>query len=634
MASAPALHPLEPLTAAELERAAELYRTARGVDDCLFSSVGLDEPTRTEMAGYDRSGTAVPRRARVVAIAGPDAVAEAIYDLGTGTELSYAVIDGVKPPLLFDEILSASGALATDERWIAALAKRGVTDLESLQYDPWPPGTFGQPFEEGRRLTKVIPYLRHFPTDNGYAHPIENVAGFVDCATLEVVHVEDGPVVPIPEACRNYDPESVGPLRTDLKPIEITQPDGVSFVVEGNQIRWQNWELRVSMQPVEGLVLHQVGYRDGERLRPVLHRASIAEMVVPYGSTHPAQSWKNAFDMGEWGVGRFANSLELGCDCLGVIHYFSDTVIDEHGRTASERPNVICLHEEDYSILWKHQDLHTFATEVRRSRRLVVSSIHTVGNYEYGFYWHFYLDGSIELLVKLTGIVQPQAVAPGDDPGNANPIGDGLFAPHHQHLFCARLDVTVDGPNNTVLEVNAVPMDAGPDNPLHNGIVAEVTPLRTESEAQREVNPARSRTWRIANPHTTNGHGRPTAYKLLPGSSPTLLARPESWVARRAGFATHNLWVTPDTPGERRPAGDYPGQSLGGDGLPAWTAADRAVEDAELVVWHTFGVTHLVRPEDFPVMPVEYTGFWLIPYGFFDQNPALDVPPSTASHCH
>ena len=45
-------------------------------------------------------------------------------------------------------------------------------------------------------------------------------------------------------------------------------------------------------------------------------------------------------------------------------------------------------------MLWKHSDPRSGRTEVRRSRRLVVSSIATVGNYEYGFFWYFYLDGS------------------------------------------------------------------------------------------------------------------------------------------------------------------------------------------------------------------------------------------------
>ena len=146
------------------------------------------------------------------------------------------------------------------------------------------------------------------------------------------------------------------------------------------------------------------------------------------------------------------------------------------------------------------------------------------------------------------------------------------------------------------------------------------------------MDPASGRHWRFVNPGRTNGLGRPVAYKLVPGATPTLLAQADSSIGRRAGFARHNLWVTPYAPDERRAAGDYPNQHAGGDGLPGWTAADRSLVDTDIVAWHTFGVTHLPRPEDWPVMPVEYCGFHLVPVGFFDRNPALDVPPP-AEHC-
>jgi primary-amine oxidase len=110
------------------------------------------------------------------------------------------------------------------------------------------------------------------------------------------------------------------------------------------------------------------------------------------------------------------------------------------------------------------------------------------------------------------------------------------------------------------------------------------------------------------------------------------MAHPDSPIGRRAGFAQHNLWVTPYAPDERRAAGEFPNQHSGGDGLPRWTAQDRPIAGTDVVVWYTFGVTHFVRPEDWPVMPVEYSGFTLMPFGFFDRNPALDVPPSDA-HC-
>jgi primary-amine oxidase len=290
------------------------------------------------------------------------------------------------------------------------------------------------------------------------------------------------------------------------------------------------------------------------------------------------------------------------------------------------------MHEEDYGILWKHHDMQGGTDEVRRSRRLVVSFIATVGNYEYGFYWYLYLDGNIQLEVKLTGIVSPMAIEAGETPEFANVIAPGLAAPHHQHLFSARLDLDVDGTENSVYEVNAVPVPPGPDNPWANAFRADATRLDTELVAQRDVNAATSRSWRVVNDGVRNRLGQPVGYKLIPTmSTPTMLAAPESSVGRRAGFARHNLWVTPYAPDERRAAGEFPNQHAGGDGLTRWTAADRSIAETDVVLWYTFGVTHFVRPEDWPVMPVEYTGFLLSPFGFFDRNPALDLPPPA---CH
>ena len=99
----------------------------------------------------------------------------------------------------------------------------------------------------------------------------------------------------------SYLPDDVGPMRDDLRPLNIVQPEGPSFHVDGNSVRWQRWSFRVGFDPYEGLVLHTVGYRDGDRVRSVLHRASVCEMVVPYGDPGAMHGWKNAFDAGEWG---------------------------------------------------------------------------------------------------------------------------------------------------------------------------------------------------------------------------------------------------------------------------------------------------------------------------------------------
>jgi primary-amine oxidase len=625
-------HPLDALDADEIRAAVSVVRESGRVDEtALFAMVALDEPSRDAVAAH-RPGDPVERRVRLIVLPGPEAaVVEVVVSLASGQILEWTPRQGVRPALLFDDSYRAILALRDNPEWQEAMRRRGITDLEKVQIDPWPTGNFGNPLEEGRRIARCLSYYRQEPSDNGYARPVEGVLATVDAARGEVLEVVDFGVVPLPSGRGSYLPEDNKPLRSDLRPLEIVQPDGPSFNLDGNLLTWQHWSLRVSMEPLEGLVLRSIGYDDGG-LRPILHRASICEMVVPYGDPGPMHGWKNAFDVGEWGLGRMANSLTLGCDCLGEITYLDAVFSSEHGKPYVIE-NAVCIHEEDYGILWKHNDMNAGRSEVRRSRRLVVSSIATVGNYEYGFYWYFYLDGTIQLEVKLTGIMSTQALSPGELPEYGALVAPELAAPFHQHLFCARLDLSIDGPVNEAYEVSYETVPTGKDNPWGNAFQQRSTRLESELEARRDVDPASGRHWRFVNPGSVNGLGRPVAYKLVPGPTPTLLAQPDSSIGRRAGFARHNLWVTPYAPEERRAAGDYPNQHVGGDGLPDWTAADRPLVGTDLVAWHTFGVTHGPRPEDWPVMPVEYCGFHLMPVGFFDANPTLDLPPS-AEHCH
>ena len=634
------LHPLAPLSGDEIIAAREIvFASGRAEvpNELLrFAYIGLFEPPKETVRAADAGEVVVvDRQLRMVLLQGPEAdVVEVVVSVTRSEIDRWEIVRDVRPPLQMEESIMVLTALYDHPEWNAALERRGIVDKSLVQIDPWPAGTFGLGHEEGRRITRCLAYLRESKDDNGYARPLEGLLAFVDMGRGEVLEVVDLGVVPFPSEHGSYYPEHNGPMRTDLKPLEIIQPEGPSFEVDGNLVRWQKWSLRIGMDPLEGLVLWTVGYEDGGRIRPIVYRASVSEMVVPYGHPGPMHAWKSAFDAGEWGLGRMANTLTLGCDCLGEIRYFDDVFADERGKPRT-RANAICMHEEDYGILWKHVDMVSGRTEVRRSRRLVVSSIATVGNYEYGFYWYFYLDGTMQLEVKLTGIMSTMAVG-NDGPGDhARMIAPGLAAPFHQHLFNVRLDMQVDGPDNDVYEVDAVRTGSpgSTENPWGNAFGTTVTLLETELAAQRDVDASRSRSWRIANRSRRNGVGEPTAYKLLPAATPTLLADPSSSVGRRAAFASHNLWVTPFEPEERRAAGDYPNQHHGHAGLPTWTAADRPIVDTDIVVWHSFGVTHIPRPEDWPVMPVEYTGFTLLPSGFFDRNPALDVPPS-ADHCH
>ncbi|HEX3834809.1 MAG TPA: primary-amine oxidase [Solirubrobacteraceae bacterium] len=620
------VHPLAPLDAGELRLAAGAALAAAG-DGAWIVGAALREPDKGRYLAWRGRPDATPRPPREARVAVADAagVSELTVELPTGAVTGRDRVPGAQPPMIFKEYDRAAEAVVADERVQRALAARGVTDMSLVQVDVLPSGVFGHHLEATHRFGRAVCYARRDRGGNGYARPVEHLIVYVDLDTLRVLEVEDGEHRPIPEGDGDYR-AGVVPPRTDLTPIVIAQPDGVSFSVEGGVVRWQRWSMVLGVDPQEGLVLHDVRYDE----RPVLHRASCAEMIVPYGEPDPMHNWRTFFDAGEYGLGACLNSLELGCDCLGEIVYLDAHLADDSGgvRTIA---NAICVHEEDAGLLWKHTDDRTGGVESRRGRRLVVNAMATVGNYEYAFRWYFGLDGTIEVEIQLHGIVSTM-VPGGGPPHGSNIVDDGLAAPHHQHLFCFRLDLDVDGTVNRVREVESDPVPVGPDNPVGNAFRPRTTELRSELAARRDANDGRSRSWIVQSAKRRNGHGSPTAYRLVPGhGTATLLAQPGSSADRRAGFARHTLWVTPHDPAQRHPAGTYPYGRIAADGLPHWTEADRPLEDADLVLWYTVGVTHFVRPEDWPIMPVNKAGFTLQPVGFFDRNPTLDLPPP--SHC-
>jgi primary-amine oxidase len=623
-------HPLDRLTAAEVDAARLLLER----HDLLAAGVrcpvlALEEPPKHEVLAFS-PGERIDRRVRVVLMdTGTGRVSTVLLSLTRGEvdslhELDPAV-DG-QPPIMLDEFVAVDEIVKADAGWRAAMARRGVTDLDLVCVCPLSAGSFDIPGETGRRLLRVLAFLQHRPSDHPWAHPVDGVVAYVDMIAREVVELVDAADIAVPAEEGNVDdPAFTGPPRTSQKPIHITQPEGPSFTVDGDAVSWEGWSFRVGFDPREGLVLHQLAIADGDRVRPVVYRASVAEMVVPYGDPSPVRYWQNYFDAGEYLLGQQVNSLALGCDCVGHIHYF-DAVLADSEAVPRVVPNAICMHEEDTGVLWKHTDVFTESQQTRRQRRLVVSFFVTVGNYDYGFFWYLYLDGTIEFEVKLTGVLFTSAY---DEHGEwSAEVAPGLGAPLHQHLFCARLDMTVDGAANAVDEIDVRRMPVGPANPHGNAFGRSATRITSEAGSGRVANGSVGRTWRISSTEHTNRLGQPVAYVLRPEDHPTLLADPSSSIARRAAFATRHLWVTRYDPEERYPAGEFVNQHPGGAGIPAWIAADRPLDGEDIVVWHTFGTTHSPRPEDWPVMPVDTCGFVLRPHGFFDRNPTLDVPGS------
>jgi primary-amine oxidase len=635
-------HPLEPLSADEITATSTILRRERSLSEAVrFVSIELHEPAKDLVQGLG-AGQTVDRQSFVVLRDRRNrATIEAVVSLTRGQVCSWREVPDVLPIFARDELHECQELLHSDSRFLEAMRRRGVDDLSLVGTDIWSAGNTGpQDNPTEGRLVRALFFVRRGKFDNRYARPVEGLVALIDLDRGEVLEVADHGVVPLPERPGNYIPElttgqiegypdnfpPLEKLRADLRPIEITQPEGPSFTVEGHAVSWQKWRLRIGYNLREGLVLHEVGYEDGGRIRPILYRASLSELYVSYGDPNPTHRIKHMFDQGEWGIGGLLNYLVLGCDCLGNIRYF-DVVVNDADGNPRTLTNAICMHEEDVGVGWKHTDGSLRHVETRRNRRLVLSCFATANNYEYGFFWYFYLDGTIEFEVKLTGIVStgafPAAEAP---PACGTVVAPGLYAPNHQHFFNVRMDMCVDGERNSVYEVDSVALPPGPDNPAANGWVSRRTLLASESEAQRVVDPFAARYWTVVNQSVHNELGQPVAYKLVPGQNVLPLAGEGSQTQRRAGFASRHLWVTAYDPAERYAAGDYPNQRPDNDGLPVYSRADRSLDNTDLVVWYSFGTHHAVRPEDWPVMPVTTIGFHLKPVGFFNGNPALDLP--------
>ena len=625
-------HPLDPLTSEEITAAVDVLEAQWDVaDDAVYHTVVLDEPAKDVVKSYS-PGDDFAREAFIIVRQSGETY-EATVSLTDEELLDVEHIPDVQPAITPDEVDLAEEIVINDPDWQEAAAKRGVENFDLAIVDPWPASGFEPPEYEDKRLIRALSWIRTEEEDNAYARPIEGLFAFVDLDAEEVVKIEDNGVPdednPLPPEDADFRADRVD-TREDFEHLDVVQPDGPSFDVDGWEVEWLDWSFRVGWTPREGLVFHDVCFDDGEEERKVLQRASASEMAVPYGDSDENHSWKEAFDIGEFHVGRMANKLTEGCDCLGVMHYF-DAVMNDTDGDPDVLPNAICMHEEDDGLLWKHTEWRKGNTEVRRRRRLVISFIATVYNYDYGFYWYFYPDGSIEGEVRLTGIDSNGVVPVGTDATDTNGeyaiVAPQLKTPIHQHHFNFRLDFDIDDTPNRVKEVHNEPVGDG----RKKAFKAEETVIEREGQSPDDIDPLNGKYWRVESTETTNSYGRPCGYKLEPHDNVTTPARPGSSTSKRAGFIDHNFWATQYDPDEQYAGGDYPNQDSETEGLAEYVEQNRSLDGEDVVLWYTQGVNHVTRAEDWPVLPVEVASFSLKPEGFLDGNPSITLPPEP---CH
>ncbi|KMU81854.1 copper methylamine oxidase [Coccidioides immitis RMSCC 3703] len=545
------LHPFDPLTPGEIRLVVKILEASFPGVPLRHKVIEVQEPIKKDVVPYleaERLGQPLPAK--------PARILTALFHRMDTKVFMKALINaekksllqcrelpkGVQGPTDVDEMIEMEKVCNDHPAVKAEIAKMNLPPNVVVCNDPWIYGTDSE--TEDRRLFQHYMYMCDVdhPQTNHYSLPCAFSPVF-DGMTKELVRMDylptgtdhsftsTKPWKPVKTVQYAHDLLDE-PLRTDLKPYIVQQPEGPSFKVDGNHVYWQKWRFRVGFN-----------YRDA---------------------------------------------------------------------TVSLR--------EDGSI-------------ERPTRSLPPQASFRFSNYEYIFAWIFDQAGGIELEVRATGILSTMPIDNEDGtkvPWGTN-VGPGVMAAYHQHVFSMRVDPAIDGHNNTVVYSDSVALPDEPNmNPYGVGYAQETTVLKNSCSADLSVENAR--VFKIRNDNVINPtSGNPVAYKLGVMPSQLMIMAERSFNRRRAAFATKPIWVTKYQDGELYSAGEFTNQSKKSSGVELWSARNDNTENTDVVLWHSFALTHNPRPEDFPVMPVEKISVTLKPDGFFEKNPALDVPPSDQS---
>ncbi|KAF4444048.1 copper amine oxidase 1 [Fusarium austroafricanum] len=671
-------HPLAQLSQEEFIIARDSVLKHHGSNTSLFfRSIYLQEPKKDDLvpfliAEHDGSlSETTPRPARCAQVE-YDIIADVRKYIRSIVDINEAAVvfkdaleQNAHTYLAPVELADFQDACLKSELFKDAMSEFTLPEGFAICIDAWP---YGGTYEDGypSRYTQGLVFAKvvsnNNPDSNHYAYPIP-IIPIMDMETKIIVRIdrlatggsEDG-LEPeergktpknlfVRSHAAEYIPELLDrPPRDDLKPLNVTQPQGASFTISSDGlIEWQKWRFRLGFTPREGAVLHDVCYEN----RSILYRLS-SELTVPYGDPRPPFHRKHAFDLGDGGIGRAANNLQLGCDCLGAILYVDSYLSGPDGLPTPAK-SVVCLHEQDNGILWKHTNFRTNRSVVTRMRELVVQFIATLANYEYIFAYKLDLAGNITIETRATGVVSVVGIDEGKTSRYGNVVAPGVLAQNHQHIFSVRIDPAVDS-------YGAQDTQVVPEESVGRRLEAKTNPKGNLYEIERKTITKAS--WADSEPrlnrlikleHATKRNavsGRPIGYKLVPPATQMLLADESSVAVARAPFGQHGVWFTGYRDGELWAAGEFTNQSkaeVGGvsdmvkrgdwfvDGHGERTISNgnkdgKRARRSSPVVWVSFGLTHNPRVEDWPVMPVEIQQIHLRPADFFTSNPALDVP--------
>ncbi len=634
--SAFAQHPLDPLNETEILAAAgALLDGGAARPGAIFQSIELREPPKDELLSW-RPGDRL-RRAATVYYRQDKRSFRSVVNLRSGRFSPPVEIPVSRGQLgLTIQEVSDFAFLMADRLVIDALAKRGLRTAEdraNVFVTPLTSGSFGLP-EEARRIVKAQLYYTPDRGINLYARPIEGLQVIADLDDQLVLEVLDSGVVPLPTDSHDFDEATVAArygLRDAMRPIRILQPEGVNFAFDGNFVTWQKWRFHLRFERRRGLVISLATY-DG---RSVLYQGALSEIFVPYQDPDDNWFYRTYMDAGEFGFGLLTSPLALGLD-VPENAVLRDALV----AAAIPDPDLPVIPLPLQSVVgvfervtgnpaWRHFELFSGGLyEGRAEVELVVRAIAQVGNYDYAIDWIFTQHGAIRVDVALTGIDAPKAVrsttvadatGPADTAHGAL-VAPNLVAPHHSHHFNFRLDLDVDGTDNSFAVGHLEVQQTSGSNPRKSVWALEEHLVDDELGARRGED---HEVWRVLNPARTNASGYPTSFILESHGTVEPLLDPADY--RRASFIEHNLWVTAYRADEQFAAGETPNQHPGRPGLPQYVRNNESLVGRDLVLWHTVGFHHVTSAEDFPVLPRHHGSFELKPANFFDRNPALDL---------
>lgn len=628
-------HPLDALTAREITAVVGVVTADERFKDVRFQLITLAEPDKANVLSW-KPGTPFVRHASVIAVRNTH-VLEAEIDLAAKTILNIVDREGVEVATTVDESSSAVEVARADQRMIAALQLRGITDRDSVDCQPFTAGYFGITEHEGLRLMKIGCFDTSRSSNNIYGAPIERLYALVDLRAMKVIDVVDQGVVPTSQQDMNFTERDIKPLRRPEKPTLITQPKGRNFTIDGSMVKWGNWSFHVRFESRQGTVISLARWNDAGQNRSVLYQGYMSEMFVPYMDDDYGWYSRTYFDMGEYGIGQLASPLVPGIDCpIGAA--FLGAVVNGAKGEPIVKPRTVCIFERNSGDpSWRHYEVNNGSFEGRPGVELVVRMASQVGNYDYLIDWVFNHAAELEARVGATGIVALKGVATksmGDVTAATDTTYGTLVAPNavavqHDHYFNYRLDLDVDGPDNSFVTDTYQMVELPPTSPRRN--VYRVIPEIADREGVVGVPAAHGdrhatvTKLRVINEQRFNAVGNRVGYEIIVGNHGLNLLEPSDWPGRRAAFLQGDVWVTPYTKQERYAAGEYVFASKGAQGLPVWTKQSRTVKNQDIVVWVNLAMQHLTRAEDIPVMPTVWHSFRLRPFNFFDRNPSVDL---------